>query len=256
MWSELVDGDVTATADTSFKKEGSASLKLVVAAGAGAGDILATEDLTSVDLTDRTELEIWIFSTTALDAGDLQVLLDNTALCASPVETLNIPATTANTWTKHVISLANPYNDSAIISVGIKMVTDKGAFTLFVDDIKAVKASTRQYRELNPGLWDIAKGSTDYLRLTNSGLSVVGNPTQLRLTGLQLPSLLSADGTASEIDPEWIIAYVTGQLLSNHSKSSRLDIDDRLKKSDRWLGRAEVRMSSIRTGTPADTRWI
>ena len=39
VWDELVDADVTATADTTYYKEGSASLKLVVAAGCGAGDI-------------------------------------------------------------------------------------------------------------------------------------------------------------------------------------------------------------------------
>jgi len=245
VWDELVDADVTASLETALIKEGTGSLKLVAAVGLGAGDIMATEDIASLDISDCDELEIWVYSTVALAAGDLQVLLDNTAQCASAVESLNIPATTANTWTRHVITLANPQNDSAIISVGIKQVNDKGAFTLYADYIKAVQSGSRRYLNLNPEHWYIAKGSTPYLKLTSSGLNVTGTPTQLRLTGFQLPSLLTADTTESEIDPAYLTARVVGRLLISHAKSSRLDIQDRANLSKYWLGEAERRLSQI-----------
>ena len=140
-WNELVDGNVTSTADGTTKQVGTNSAKLAVAAGATAGSILATESISSTNLSQYTHIYAWIYSDVALDAGDLQLLLDNTAQCASPLEAINIPAIAQNTWTRVRIPLANPDSDLAIISIGIKMVVDKGAFNLFIDDVNAVKQS-------------------------------------------------------------------------------------------------------------------
>ena len=255
-WDELVDGDVTASVDTALEKEGTGCLKLVVAAGCGAGDILATEDISLTDISELNEAEIWIRSSVALDAGDIQLLLDNTAQCASPVETLDIPATTANTWTRHVISLANPENDSAIISVGLKMVVDKGSFNLFADDIRVVLSGSRCYKTVPPEHWAITRGATAYLTFTQAGLSLVGSPTQIRLTGMQKPSLLTADTSASEVDPDWIISRVTGKLLLGHAKSRSIDINDRQSVAKFWLGDAERKKTGIRTGIPPNLRVI
>ncbi len=254
-WSELVDGDVTITADSVISKVGS-SVKMVAASGLAAGDIMATQSITSKDISDCDTLEIWVYSTVALSAGDIQVLLDNTAACASALESLNIPATSANTWTRHSISLANPASDTAIISVGIKQVTDKGAFTLYVDDIRAVKATSRHYIPVPPEEWDIVKGSTPYLKLTSHGLATTGYPNQLRISGYEIPDLLSDDTTDSEVDPAFIIAYATGQLLIAHAKSPRLDIEDRQTKAKYWLGKAEALLLEISAQYEPTTKWV
>lgn len=233
VWSELVDTDVTASADTAYKKEGSASLKLVVAAGCAAGDILATMDITSLDLSGCDQVAIWIYSSVALDAGDIQLLLDNSAQCASPVESLDIPATTANTWTRHVISLVNPYNDSAIISVGLKMVVDKGAFTLRADDIRGWDSGTKVFYTLPKSYWRIVRGTTNYIQITEGALEEIGTNKQLRLTGYKNLTLPDSDDDEVEIEPGWLVERVTAELLLNHSKSSALDIDDRKAIADR-----------------------
>jgi hypothetical protein len=103
-----------------------------------AGAIIATEAITALDLSGRKEISLWIKSSITINANDLQLLLDNTAKCVSPLETLNIPALVANTWTKIALTLANPGSDTAIISVGVKMVVDKGAFDLFIDDVRGI----------------------------------------------------------------------------------------------------------------------
>jgi len=250
VWDELVDADVTATADTSFYKEGGASLKLVVAANCAAGDTLATEAITSLDISGCTEAEIWIYSTVALDAGDIQLLLDNTALCASAVESLDIPATTANTWTRHVITLANPQSDSAVISVGLKMVTDKGAFTLWADDIIATDDLTKDYRILPGEYWGNVKGSTPYLSITSSGLSVVGANKQLRLTGNQQVTIFSNDTTDADLDPMYIIAKTTERL------GQRLDIPDKVAFLAYWRGEAERKLRGMTPNFTGDTRIV
>jgi len=136
-WDELVDADVTSTADTSDYKVGAASAKLVVADAVAAGDILATEAITSLDISGYTYIRLWIKSSVATNSGDLQLLLDDTAQCASPLETIDIPALTADTWTQVNLPLANRNNDTAIISVGLKYTVDIGACTIHLDDLQA-----------------------------------------------------------------------------------------------------------------------
>jgi len=134
-WNELVDGDVTSTADAGVFKVGTHSAKLAVAAPCAAGDILATE-VVAKDLTTYEYVNMWIRSSVALASGDLQLLLDNNAQCASPTETIDIPAVaTPDTWTLVQCDLANPASDGSIISIGIKMVVDKGAFNLYIDHV-------------------------------------------------------------------------------------------------------------------------
>ena len=55
-FDEQVDSDITVTADTSIKKQGTASNKFVIAAGASAGDI-ATDSITSKDISKYDYLE-------------------------------------------------------------------------------------------------------------------------------------------------------------------------------------------------------
>lgn len=140
-WSEYVQANVTSTLDAAVFKLGAGSAKMDVAAGASTGR-LATKAITSINLTARTELSLWFKSSIGLNAGDLQLLLDDTAACVSPIETLNIPALSAGVWTKVNLALATPANLTAIISVGLNMAVDKGAFVVNIDDIRAVVSNT------------------------------------------------------------------------------------------------------------------
>lgn len=134
-WNELVDGDVTASLDTVDFQVGSGSAKFICAAGLGAGDIIATEAISSTDLFGQTHVSLWIKSSVATSAGDLQLLLDDTSSCASPLESIDIPALVAGVWTRVHLALANPGLDENIISVGLKYVVDIGAVTINIDDI-------------------------------------------------------------------------------------------------------------------------
>jgi hypothetical protein len=105
------------------------------------------------------------------NAGDLQLLLDKDASCASPELTLNLPALTANTWKLCVL----PYdrttaNINAIKSIGVKMVTDLGAFNLFVDDVRAEQA------------WnDVVQGGTTLKLDANNSLVRLDQPGEYRV---------------------------------------------------------------------------
>ena len=243
--------NVTVTADSSFEKVGSACVKAVEAGGSGTNAILAYKAITSVDISDCDKVEFWMYSSIALTAGQLEIHLDDTAAIASGTEKIDIPAMTAATWYKHSLSLANPHLDTAIISIGIFQVSDVGAFTFYVDEVEASKFNSKVFKKLPIEYWDIAQGSTPYLMLTQTGLNLAGSNTQLRLTGFQIPALLTADATASEVNPAYIIAKATGQLLISHAKSSYLDIHDRAKLATYWLGEAAKMESGMATSIPA-----
>lgn len=255
-WDELVDDEVTADVDTTYNVEGTNCLELTITADAEADDILATQDISAVDISDCDKVEITIRSTVALDAGDIQLLLDNTAACASAVESLDIPVTSANTTTTHVISLANPSSDTAIISVGIKLITDKGAMTLYADRIKAVNSHSKKYEILNPEHWFITKGSSPTLGFTQNGLSVVGANTEVRLTGYASPDIFTDDSTDSEVDPSWLINKVAGELMLNHAKSASLQIPDRVTIARYRLEKAEKDKALIRFTPSVNTRYV
>lgn len=138
-WDELTEADVTPSRDSTagYVMNGSYSAKFIVGAGLNAGELIATHDMTSVDLSSYTDTVLWVYSSVTLAANDLQLIFDDTAECAgTPVKAVNIPAVTADTWTSCPISLGDASGMTAIISIGLKMVVDKNAFNLWVDDVR------------------------------------------------------------------------------------------------------------------------
>jgi predicted secreted protein len=138
-WNEQVDADVTASLDNTDYKVGSGSAKFVCAAGIANGDIIASEVVSSMDLTSYTQIMAWVKSSVNISgAGDIQILIDEHALCASPLA-LDVSALVANTW--KLVKIAADFTGlDQVISVGLKLAAnDPGAFNLWVDEIRAAK---------------------------------------------------------------------------------------------------------------------
>jgi hypothetical protein len=126
--------------DHGDKKVGSYSLSSYITSDTFTTGIIAIEELSSaLDLSSYTSIDFWIKSTTALTANDVQILLDDTPDCsnASPKETINVPAVTANTWTYCSVALGAPTSDTAIKSIGLKIAVDKNAaLTIRLDNVR------------------------------------------------------------------------------------------------------------------------
>ena len=131
------DAAVTASLDSADYRSGSGSAKFVITAALSSSTLAAHEDISSLDLTDYTAVMCWLKTSVALDAGDWQILLDDTSGCVSPIEELDIPAIEADTWTPIRMTLATPASLGAVVSVGLKQITDKGAMNLWIDDVRA-----------------------------------------------------------------------------------------------------------------------
>ena len=235
VWDEKTDADFTVTVDTKDYKHGSA-LKIVIAATAAAADSIS-DSITSINLSGYDYVEFWIKSTMATAAGDLQLLLDNTASVASPLETLDVPALVANTWTFCRVALANPRLDTAIISVGLSYTTDIGAATVWLDDIRAALDSSATWVPLDRHLWQVDQEARDLI-LTIGGVAAVGYRL-MKLVGGDKPALLSADATASEIDDQYIIARATALALMAASGGPNTDPDALRQAVAYWEGRAQ-----------------
>ena len=234
-FDETVDSDITVSLDTKNKKQGSSN-KFVIAAGASAGDI-ATDSITSLNISRYDYLEFWIKSTVATSAGNLKILLDDTASCASPIETLSVPALSADTWAYTRIALANPETDTAIVSVGLEYDSDLGACTVWLDDIKAVANDTITWKDVPSQLWRVDKVAQDIV-FTTDGVAFMGY-NLLKIKGGDKPALLTSDSATCEIDDGYVINKATALSLSSMSGGPATDPDARRQQAAFYYGMSE-----------------
>ena len=235
-FDEKTDSDFTQSLDTKDKKQGVQSLKMVIASGASAGDFV-TDSITSKNISGYDTIEMWVKSTVATSAGNLKLLLDDTASCGSPLETLSIPALTADTWTFVRMSLANPETDTAIISVGLEYDADIGAATVWIDDIVAVANDTAEWATLDRRNWKIDKESRD-LVLQRDGHKAVGYAL-IKITGGDKPALMTANTDTSEIDENYVIAQTVSLALLASSGGPSTDPDAKRQISAFWSDQAQ-----------------
>ena len=235
-FDEKTDSDFTQSLDTKDKKQGSQSLKMVIASGASAGDFV-TDSITSKNLSGYDTIEMWVKSTVATSSGNLKLLLDDTASCGSPLETLSIPALSADTWTFVRMSLANPETDTAIISVGLEYDSDLGACTVWVDDISAVANDTAEWTALDRRNWKIDKEARDLI-LMRDGQAAVGY-SLIKIVGGDKPALLTADSSTTEIDEDYIIANAIALALLSTSGGQSTDPDAKRQLAAFWSDQAQ-----------------
>jgi hypothetical protein len=136
--------NVATALDGTNIKEGTYSVKITPAADFTTG-ILAYHDSAIGDISDYNYVRFWIKSSIALTAGQLQFLIDDTAACASPLRTLDLPALVANTWTEALLDMrvAGSTSDlTSIASIGLQAAEDFGACNIYIDDVRVFKCFT------------------------------------------------------------------------------------------------------------------
>ena len=230
-FDEKTDGDFTQSLDTKDKKQGTQALKMVIASGASAGDFV-TDSITSKNISGYDYIEMWVKSTVATSAGNLKLLLDDSASCASPLETLSIPALTADTWTFVRMQMSTPELDTAIISIGLEYDSDLGACTVWIDDISAVKNDTAEWSTLDRRLWKIDKEARDLI-LLRDGQDALGY-SLIKITGGDKPATLSSETDTTEIPERFIVAFATMRALLANSGGASTDPDSKRQLAAYW----------------------
>ena len=125
------------------------SVKLTIDAAFTTG-LAAFFDFGAVDTTTYSHVHFWIKSDIATVAGDLEIQIDDTAGCVSPLVSLALPALVAGDWTEVEIALGAGAN-AAVVSVGINVVVDNGAQVLNIDDVRAAD----RYTGTDADLWSV-----------------------------------------------------------------------------------------------------
>lgn len=140
VWS-YSNGSVTQSTITG--KVGTNAVRATIGAGAGVNTLLFADNFTAKNLSTYNAIACWIRISIDTNAADLQLLIDDTADCASPLRTIDLPHFDANKWKRVVVNYDTDLvsDITSIISLGVKQVTDIGACTIDIDDVWAtVKA--------------------------------------------------------------------------------------------------------------------
>jgi len=239
-FDESVDSDFTITADTEDYKTGSASNKIVIAAGASAGDT-ASDTITSVNISKYDYIEFWIKSSVATSAGNLKIhLVDADGI----EESLDVPALTANVWKYCRVALVAPYDNTAITQVRFEYDSDLGACVVHLDDIKVVKNDTATWEKLARNTWRIDKegtlqgASTADLVLSDRGRALASYRL-IKLTGGDKPAELSSDSSTTEVPEDYIISYATALAAQAGSVRPDIDIDGMRNLAAFWFAKSE-----------------
>ena len=244
-FDESVDSDFTITANTEDYKTGSASNKIVIAAGASAGDT-ASDTITSVNLEKYDYIEFWIKSTVATSSGNLKIHLVD---AGGIEESLDVPALTANVWKYCRVALVAPYDNTAITQVRFEYDSDLGACVVHLDDIKAVKNDTAVWEKLPRDTWRIDKegsqgASTADLVLSDRGRALASYRL-IKLSGGDVPAELSSDSSTTEVPERYIVAYATALAAQAGSVRPDIDVDGMRNIAGFWFAKSEQARNAL-----------
>ena len=234
-FDESTDAEMTQVVDSKDYKRGS-SLKITTSAGDGS---FISDSFNSLNISGYTHLEGWVKATTAIAAGDFNICLDNaTCTCdGNDLETLAVPAASADTWTFFRIELANPESDTAIVSVGIEYNANSGTNTVRFDELRVVHNDTAEWETLDRRNWKIDKEARDLI-LVRDGQCAVGYAL-IKITGGDKPALMTADSDTTEIDEDYIIANTISLTLLSTSGGPATDPDAKRQLSAFWVDQAQ-----------------
>ena len=201
-WDEAsAPSNVTRAVDTQDYR-GSGANKFTIAGGFTTG-LVSSKAITSLDLSAYDYVEFWVKSSTTTVSGDFTLLLDNTAACVSALETLTIPALTANTWTFVRVALSTPSLDTAIISVGLNAANNIAANTIWISDVRVVRDDSAVWVRMDRANWRTDEEARDVI-FTFAPLDRL-----IKLVGGDNPLIFTADTDTCEIDDQYVIARAT-----------------------------------------------
>lgn len=122
--------------DATTYQRGTQSIRVTIALGTTAPSNIAYSNAPqNLDISANDTISFWMISDTTVAAADLALVLDNDAALTSVDKTINLPAFTANTWKRVVLSGQDLSALTSLSSFGIRMLVDVGAVVLRIDDV-------------------------------------------------------------------------------------------------------------------------
>ncbi len=128
------DTDATLTRETTTKWEGSASLKVDIAAGMSLNDTIIYHAMKAVDLTNGDTLSFWVKADAALDSKMTFAVGTTTDLQGSATQTTLINTSAGTGWQKYTMTFAGGNDDTAVY-YGVYLSTD-AIGTFYIDNVQ------------------------------------------------------------------------------------------------------------------------
>ena len=239
LWNESTSASFTVTQDDEDRLYGVMPAKMVVSGGSN-GD-LTSISIAANDLSNMTHIEFGIKVDVGVAANDLVLRLSATANGADTDKIIIIPALTAGeeTWVRvamtEAVSSFTPSEATAIISVALEYNANIASNTIWVTGVDATDENKYDWELLDTIYWDIDKQARD-LVLIRGGDSVIGYRL-IKLKGGDVPTLLTADTTVTEVPESYITYHAAGLALRRPIRGeSSEDARARLAQSNDYMG--------------------
>ncbi len=224
--------------DTADLREGAASNRVTVPAGMSTAAEVATDSFSSVNLAGLTHVEFWMKATDATTSSDFKLQLLNGS---SAKETLDIPALNADSWTRLSLALQNPHDDSAITRFSLRTGTAAPSSNqIFLDHAIAYRDNAEEWKTLHHTFWSVDRDRRE-LRIDPGAVDY----NKLQITGVQLPSLLTADTQIVDIDPQYVVTSALAQVY---------EIDGDSVRSNRAAAQAFTMKAKMKN--PSNIKWV
>jgi hypothetical protein len=171
-WDEYIAAGIISQPQTDVKKEGTAS-NLVARTSAGAGPMKLATAVINKNLSTVQAIKFWFSTWPACNAGDFEVMIDDTAQCNSPLQSFLLPALNADEWKEYIYVLNNPAALTNIISIGVKWNASGLFEKCAIDDVRGVNAivSVVKAVTVNVNFEQNEAGKFNAMKVTGSGLA-------------------------------------------------------------------------------------
>ena len=215
-WS-AIDAGTTVTADTTYFKLGTTSLKTLFKTTATTASGV-TRTVSSIDLSTDASIGMWVYTTKALALGDLKLNITDTG---AGVTLVSVPAVaTTNSWTWVEIDISGVASASrdvvshlgfTLSAAGVVKSTTS-AFSVYIDGMTAWAAAD----EVAIGLPILQDGVLGVMGLTYTtqtvlvGAALAGSNPPVTLSTTNGTGLATLTGASLVEGVDFIVAYRTG----------------------------------------------
>tara|TARA_R100001143_G_scaffold60179_1_gene59433 strand:+ start:4473 stop:5768 length:1296 start_codon:yes stop_codon:yes gene_type:complete len=237
------------TLDTTNYLEGAGAARIDISSSESAATDIAGSTFGSADLSFYDSLELWVNTTVATaDTAQLTLKLLNGS---SVRETLVLPALGADSFTHVTLTLANPELDTDI--TGVRLTTGSSgavAKVVTLDDLRAFRSDSPTFTKLHRKFWSLNQSNRSLVIRKDAPITY----NKMRVSGVKLPTLLTNDTTASDIDAVYITNSAVGKHLRAIASRSGENIDASFEQSIRYESLAQAQR--LRIHAPANVRWL
>jgi len=241
--------NAVAVADTEDFREGQGAAKVTIEAGAAAADSMAASSFAAIDISGYTQSEFWIkTNVTSTSNSRFTVTLQEGDTTR---ETITVPGLTADSWNYLTTALANAEIDTAISRVVLNVgASDAGSATVWLDDVRAVRADAEHFRKVPNKFWTVSKANRSLVFLEDATRQYA----KLKVTGVRKPALLTTDSAVCDIESQYVVNSATAKTLRARGDRRRGDRDAAYEMSDVYEGLAQAQRA--RLPSPQNVKWL